>query len=301
MARHLLYGLAALGIAVTAAGQDSSDQPLSWDRTDPSAPAAWTAPAVPIPLPPVDGEPFVVEPEVLPETIALPAEAVAAEAPPPPVKLWEGSLELGLNGTEGNTQTFNFRFGAKVKRKTEWNVFSTDIDYRRDSADGEETANRAFLESRYEHLLGQSPWSWFVHDTLEYNEFQAFDLRIALDSGLGYSILKNDTTTLVARLGAGTSREIGGPNDDFVPEAVFGADLEHQLSRRQKISLSGEYRPDVTDWADYRLTSKAGWEILLDETMNLSLKFTVSDRYDSTPHGVKPNDLDYAVMLLWSF
>ena len=263
----------------------------------PAEPAASpSGPLLPIPLPPVDGEM-----QAVPAPAALPSEVIPAEEVPPPVKLWEGSLELGINGTEGNSQTFNFRFGAKVKRKTDWNIFSADADYRQDSADSRQTANRAFLQSRYEHLLGDSPWSWFVHGTLEYDEFQAFDLRIAMDTGLGYSFLKNDTTTLLGRLGAGTSREIGGPDDEFVPEAVLGADFEHKISTRQKLCLSGEYRPDVSDWADYRFHSKAGWEILLDEAMNLSMKFTISDRYDSTPHGLKPNDLDYAVMLLWSF
>jgi len=35
--------------------------------------------------------------------------------------------------------------------------------------------------------------------------------------------------------------------------------------------------------------------------MNLSLKLSVLDRYDSTPHEAKPNDMDYAATLLWSF
>jgi hypothetical protein len=48
-----------------------------------------------------------------------------------------------------------------------------------------------------------------------------------------------------------------------------------------------------------RINSKAGWELLLDEEMNLSLKLTVLDRYDSTPNRAEPNDIDYAAMLLW--
>ncbi|NUQ65765.1 MAG: DUF481 domain-containing protein [Pirellulales bacterium] len=305
MGKRLLWAIAGLSVSMAAAGaQELYGPPLPWQSDSPFVRTEFAAPGslrpAPVPLPPITAE-SDVQREALPEPIALPAEIVASEELPPPVKLWEGSLELGLNGTEGNSQTFNFRFGAKLKRKTEKNSLSADTDYRRDSADSQETANRAFLDPRYEHFLGESPWSWFLHGTLEYDEFQAFDLRVAMDSGLGYSFLKNDTTTLVARLGAGTSREIGGPDDRFLPEAVFGTDLEHKIGRRHKLCFSAEYRPDVTDWADYRLTSKAGWEVLLDEAMNLSMKFTVSDRYDSTPHGLKPNDLDYAVMLLWSF
>lgn len=235
-----------------------------------------------------------------PEQAAVAEDLAIQPETKPPAKLWEGNLELGVNGTEGNTQTFNLRFGAKLKRKTESNSLSGDLDYRRDNADSLETANRAFLDWRFEHLFKDSPWTSFVHGTVEYDEFQAFDLRVALDTGLGYRLISTDMTSLTGRAGGGTSREIGGPDDEFIPEAVFGLDFEHKINKRHKLTLTVEYRPDVTDFADYRLNSKAGWEILLDEEMHLSMKLTASDRYDSTPHGLKPNDLDYALMLLWS-
>jgi hypothetical protein len=31
------------------------------------------------------------------------------------------------------------------------------------------------------------------------------------------------------------------------------------------------------------------------------LKLSVIDRYDSTPQGARPNDLDYSTLLLWTF
>jgi len=57
----------------------------------------------------------------------------------------------------------------------------------------------------------------------------------------------------------------------------------------------------VTDFADYRINAKADWEVLLDEEMNLSMKAGVIDRYDSTPEGLEPTDLDYTLTLLWGF
>lgn len=55
------------------------------------------------------------------------------------------------------------------------------------------------------------------------------------------------------------------------------------------------------DFANYRLNSKAAWEVLLGEEMHLSMKVGVLDRYDSYSNGKEPNDLDYFVTLLWSF
>lgn len=298
MRRSLLIGLVGLLAVVQAAdAQEFFQEPF----------VDWEGPQF-TPWPPPEA------PEVHPNLFAPPeaTQRIAGQAavdeglaiqpePKPPEKLWEGGLELGVNGTEGNTQTFNLRFGAKLKRKTESNSLSGDLDYRRDSADSQETANRGFLDWRFEHFFKDSPWTWFVHGTVEYDEFQAFDLRVALDTGLGYRLINTETTNLTGRFGGGTSREIGGPDDKFIPEAVFGLDVEHKINKRHKVTLTAEYRPDVTDFADYRLNSKAAWEILLDEEMNLSMKVTASDRYDSTPHGLKPNDLDYALMLLWSF
>jgi putative salt-induced outer membrane protein YdiY len=227
------------------------------------------------------------------------APVITAPAPPP--KLWEGSFEFGLDGSEGNTQTFNLRVGADLKRKSKFHILAFDLDYYKSSNASIETANRAFLDWRYERLFDPSPWTWFVHGTVDYDEFQAFDLRVALDTGLGYHFIKTDTTSLLGRFGGGFSREIGGPNDRYVPEGVFGLDFEHQLNKRQKLTATVDYTPDVTNFGNYRVNSKAGWEVVLDEEANLSLKVSVLDRYDSTPNGLRPNDLDYAVTLLWSF
>lgn len=226
---------------------------------------------------------------------------VVPEEPKPPVKLWEGSFEFGLNGTEGNSRTFNLRFGSKVKRKTEFNILSADLDYRRDSANSIDTANKALLDWRYEHLFPESPWTCYVHGTVDYDEFKVYDLRVSLDAGLGYRFIKSDSTNLTGRFGGGTSREFGGPNEEFVPEAVFGVDFDHKINSRHKVVFSSEYRPDVTDFGNCRLTNKAAWEILLDEAMHLSMKLSVLDRYDTTPGEKEPNDLDYSVMLMWSF
>jgi putative salt-induced outer membrane protein YdiY len=296
--RSLLIGLVGLSVVAQTAYAQEFFQESFLDAAGPQL----------TPLPPLDAEEqapnlFTLPnaPRVAPEQAMVPEDLSVQSEPKPVAKLWEGNLEMGVNGTEGNSQTFNLRFGAKLKRKTEWNSLSADLDYRRDSADSQETANRAFLDWRFEHFFKDSPWTWFVHGTVEYDEFQAFDLRVALDTGLGYQFIDTDMTNLIGRFGGGTSREIGGPDDEFLPEAVFGLDFEHKINKRHKLTLTLEYRPDVTDCADYRLNSKAGWEILLDEAMNLSMKITASDRYDSTPHGAKPNDLDYALLMLWGF
>lgn len=215
--------------------------------------------------------------------------------------LWEGTFEFGLDGTEGNSRTLNFRVGIEAKRETPYDVLDLDLDYHKKTADFRETANRLFFDARIEALYEESRWTLFIHHSTEYDEFKPFDVRVALDSGVGYQLIDWETTTLTARIGSGASHEIGGPDDAYVPEAVAGLEFEHQLTDRQKFSLTADYTPSMLTFADYRLSAKAGWEIMLDEEMNLSMKFSLLDRYDSTPNGAKPNDLDYSITLLWGF
>lgn len=218
-----------------------------------------------------------------------------------PLNGWTNSIELGLNGSDGNSQTTSFQAGADLQRITDLYTFAIDLDYQRTQASGLQTQNNGRLNVDYDRLLGGSSWTAFAKSGLEYDEFKAFDLRLNLNAGLGYYWLRNDNSTLITRFGAGTSREFGGPNEEWVPEAVFGYEASHQLTARQKLKGKLDYFPDWTDFNNYRLVSDVSWEILLDGVDNLSLKLSATNRYDSTPEGAKPNDLFYAALLLWKF
>ena len=146
---------------------------------------------------------------------------------------WDGGLEVGINGTDGNSQTFSMRSGGNLKRKTEFHELSGDITYLRTEAGGIETQHNAIANGKYERYFGDVPWSLFFKDMLEYDEFKAFDLRLVMNMGLSYQYIKTDTMSLKGRFGAGTSHEFGGPDDEWVPELVYGADFDHQLSKRQ--------------------------------------------------------------------
>lgn len=215
-------------------------------------------------------------------------------------KEWETSFELGVNGSEGNSQTVNFLTSAKLKRKVAWSDLKVDFTYAQASAEGVENKNYAQFGARHDWLFEESPWSLFGQTRLTYDRFQAFDLRLVLNGGLGYQFIENDATDLKGRFGAGVSHEFNSPDERWIPEAVFGMDFEHKLSARQKLRGTVEYFPQWDAFNDFRLRVDTGWEILLDEATNMSLKLGVIDRYDSTPNGSKPNDLIYSLMLLWS-
>ena len=214
---------------------------------------------------------------------------------------WEGNVELGLSGTEGNSQTFNVRLGMTAKHKTEWLVKTAQITSIQKNANGVTTANTALLDTRLDWPLPSTRWNYFIHSLLEYDEFKAFDARISGDTGLGYEFIQTDRTTLIGRTGFALSHEIGGAENDVVPEWLFGGEFKHKFNDHHSISFKTDYYPALRDFADFRLNSQASWEVLLSKDWGLSLKLSAIDRYDSTPQGKKPNDLDYSTLLLWNF
>lgn len=214
---------------------------------------------------------------------------------------WEGNVELGMNGTDGNTETFNVRLGVTAKHKTETLVRSLQFTTIQKSANGVTTANTALLDGRLDWPMPGTRWNYFIHGLAEYDEFKAFDVRLSGDTGFGYEWIQNDMTTLISRSGLAFSHEIGGPDNTVHPELLFGGEYKHKFNPTHSVSFKTDYYPKVTDFTDFRLNSQASWEIALAQAWGLSLKLSIIDRYDSTPQGKRPNDLDYSTLLLWSF
>ncbi len=214
---------------------------------------------------------------------------------------WENSAELGINGSDGNAQSFSFQTGARFKRKTEVHLLDLRISHNRTKAGGVETQNNVLFYGDFERFLGDSRWTFFVKNGVEYDEFKAFDLRYNINSGMGYAFFQEDDLQLIGRFGAGASREFGGPDNTWTPEALFGVDYEHQINKRNKLLAQIDYFPSWSDFSDFRLVSDVGWEHLLDEEGHFSVRLGANDRYDSTPNGRRPNDVNYQALFLYKF
>ncbi|MEM9367266.1 MAG: DUF481 domain-containing protein [Planctomycetota bacterium] len=214
---------------------------------------------------------------------------------------WENHAEFGLDGSSGNADTLAIQTGLEMKRKTDFYTLAFDFDYRQASASNETTEDNGRLNIDYDRLVGDSPWAGFGKFGLEFDEFKNFDLRLNLNAGVGYHWIRSKPTNLVTRFGAGASKEFGAPDDDWVAEAVFGLEADHQLTARQKVKAKLDYFPAWEDFSNYRLVTDFSWETLLDSSDNLSLRLAVTDRYDSTPQGAEPNDFYYSVLLLYKF
>lgn len=212
---------------------------------------------------------------------------------------WDTAVELGLNGSSGTSDSLSLRTGGYVKKKSEERKVNFELYHNRTQAGGVETQNNAQMKFRHDWLMPDSPWTLYVQSQLYYDEFQAFDLNLNLNAGVGYRLIDKDWVELTTRVGSGTSRKFGGVDDEWVPEAQLGVDYEQKFSETQKLTASNEYFPDWGDFGRFRLLTEVGYEVELAVPSNVSLKVAATNRHDSHPDGAEPNNLNYSVLLLW--
>jgi len=240
------------------------------------------------------------QPEEDPDGVDVPDEV-----DPGPTSFWTGwetSASLGLNGSSGNTERISFRGTLETVRETERLKTFGGLLYSAGSEEGETTENYFRADLRNDWLFTNSRWRWFAKVSLEFDQLQDWNWRLSGFAGPGYEFIKNDRTELVGRAGLGITQDFGGVNEETRYEGLIGFDFTHQISDRQKIFVTGEYIPRLDDFPGYRLYGKAGWEVLVDPEVNLSLQVGVEDRYDSMPGpDTRRNDLDYYLLLTWTF
>ncbi len=212
---------------------------------------------------------------------------------------WDSGIELGINGSSGTSDSFSIRSGGYIKRESRFSKLDFDISYNLTTGDGETTQNNAKMDLTNDWLIDEkSPWTLFGKLNVFYDAFATYDIQTNVNSGIGYRWVHTPQLDLITRLGAGAQREFGGEDDEWTPESLLGLEYTQQIAKAQKVYTKLEYYPEWDEVGEFRATADAGWEIELSQPSKLSLKLSVSDRYDSTPDGVSPHLLNYSVLLL---
>jgi putative salt-induced outer membrane protein YdiY len=211
-------------------------------------------------------------------------------------------VELGLNGASGNTNNSNLFFGWDGKREYREGDLSFDVDYFFQKADSDVTMDRAVALGRYEREIGESAVNWFVQGFLEYDNLRAYPARLSVTAGLSKQLVETDRFKLTGRIGAGASKKIDAPDDQWRPELQIGGDYEYKLTERQRLFGFVDYYPDMSDFSTYRLNWKVAWEALLEDDWGLAMRASLMNWYDSDPGpGTEANDLYYVLALTWGY
>lgn len=312
--RRCLVWVAILIATHAATAFSQSGPALVPPPSEPWSPPAPASSPVSAPAAPITGE-------LLPDSPSAEGEAISAEANAiAPNELleesdqgadwyqpgywidplpWNSGLELGLNGSSGTSESFSIRTGGYIKRESRFSKLDLSTYYNKTTTGGAATQNNAQFDVRNDWLLDEkSPWTLFGTGNVFYDEFQAFDLQTNANTGVGYRFAHEPDFGLIGRVGAGTSREFGGPDDRWVPESLFGVEYNQKIFQTQKLCAKLDYFPEWEQFGEFRLVADAGWEIELVQPSNLSLKISANDRYDSTSNGAEPHLVNYSVLLL---
>lgn len=215
---------------------------------------------------------------------------------------WEGSFSLGMNGASGNNENFNARAGMDAHKETDRNEATFGLAYTYATSDGTQSANRFAANARYDWLLPDSKWRFFVIGSYEYDEFQDWDHRVTIGPGVGYQAIKTEDTDLLLRFAVLGTREFGGSDDKWIAELNPGLDFEHKINERQTFVSTLDFYSNLDDTNNYRFVGSAAWRIEMDPEAGLFLELGVEDRYDSNPGpSFKKNDFAYFATVGWSF
>ncbi|MFG0259558.1 MAG: YdiY family protein [Phycisphaerales bacterium JB041] len=216
---------------------------------------------------------------------------------------WDGSFSAGLNGSSGNNENFSFRAGFSMKKETLRNAAKFDVSYTYASTDGDASENEVNSHARYDWLIPDSKWRYYVTASYEYDDFQEWDHRITFGPGVGYQLIKNDRTDLLLRLAPVLAvREFGGMDNDWRAEINPGLDFEHKITERQTFTTTLDFYSEIGEFENYRFVGSAGWRIDMDPEAGLFLELGIEDEYDSDPgEGFKKNDFAYYATVGWSF
>jgi putative salt-induced outer membrane protein YdiY len=218
------------------------------------------------------------------------------------VKEWKSHFELGLAGAFGNTDTQSFHVGVTSKRESEKTRTGLDARYFYGASDGDRTENRFTAGIKHDWLVPDSQWFYFAQGRYDYDEFQNWEHRLSAHGGVGYDLITEEDMTLSLRAGLGVTKEFGSEDEDFRPEALFGADFTWQISERQAFEASSTIYPDLEEMGEFRLVNTAGWSLLLDEETAMSLSAGLQHEYQSDVDGdTKENDFRLFAGLQFDF
>lgn len=200
---------------------------------------------------------------------------------------WNSTFEAGFSGEAGNSENINIYLKFLTKQETDDTRASIGSTYFLNTDEGDRTTNELRVFGRHDWLMPESPWFWFAKGDGEMDEFESWDYRVTGHVGPGYELVNRDDLKINLLAGLGGSVELGGDGDDeIMPEALVGAELEWHPDARQTIVAHATYYPDLEAIdEDGRTVGGASWAWLLDEGNRLSLKLGVDAEYESETEG----------------
>jgi putative salt-induced outer membrane protein YdiY len=225
---------------------------------------------------------------------------------------WTGTMQIGGSITDGNTQRRSVGAAVDASRRTEVDRISFDAswDYSQDKDldTGSATYGSWKLNQRraggglkYDYFLDKR---WYLLGTGRVlgDTLADINLRFTGGVGVGYTVIENDSTTLLTEVGISYFNEnyiSNTPSQDYVAGRV-AYKLTHAFTDQTKIVHGVEAFPSLERAQDIYLQMKTELVTNLAGNMIASLGWIMD--YDNTPAPGRER-ADHRVLLSigWSF
>ena len=245
---------------------------------------------------------IVMKPDVA--ALRSPAEQTTFEKLQHPGLLqgWNGGANVGFALAAGNSETRNLNLAFNATRtglRDKLTLDESSLYSTNGLSTPNTTANLVQGGARYDHdfdgILFVFGGADFMSDAL-----QALNLRSVFSGGLGYHIIKRDTTTLDFISGANYTHESYVPFTRNTAGLTLGENLMHKLKHGTVINEDLTFFPDLSDTGEYRMTANLGTTTKINKWFGWQNTF--SDIYVTNPPlGAKKNDVLFSTGLNVSF
>lgn len=216
------------------------------------------------------------------------------------LKNWKRSAEVGVNGSEGNTRNMHLHIATQLKYENDYKRWNIDAAYNSTEDSGETSRSDFFTSFTRDFLTPNTSRFYFTEGRFDWDEFEEWDYRLSLGSGLGEQLVKTDRWTLLGRAGVGVSKEFGGEDAEWVPEGVLSIDSHWKIADRQALVFKSTLYPSFRELGEFRNITELSWTIGLDQLKGLDLKLGLLNEFDSNAAGdSRKNDFKYNLSLVF--
>ena len=213
---------------------------------------------------------------------------------------WKRNISAGMSGAAGNTSNFNIDIQMKLENKTERHRQNWLTAFFYATNAGSTSTNRFLTAYEHDWLLQDSRWFLFGAGRYDYDDFKAWDHRIAGSAGVGYELFESDFFELRSRVGFGFSQTFGGETKTS-GEMRVGLESLWNITEHQNLSLRGSYFPDLSHTPEFRTTATLEWNVALVDVTGLGLKIGLLHEYESDTLSASGHDLRYYGNLGYDF
>jgi putative salt-induced outer membrane protein len=232
---------------------------------------------------------------------------------------WNGGLNLGFGLTAGNSATKNLGVAFKAVRtghRDKLTIYD-NIVYATNDAEGATPSTTADVKQgglRYDRDLTTRLFA-FVNADFMSDGLQGLNIRSVVGGGLGYHLIKSETTTLDLLGGANYTHENYTSSFQPLPPppspqtftitrnlaaAQIGDEFLHKIGKSTVITQSLYFFPDLTNTGEYRTNFNFGTVTKMNKWLGWQNSF--GDIFvTNPPAGKRQNDLFFTTGLNIAF